>query len=231
MNRGWSREEVAVRAARELRDGYYVNLGIGQPTRVADHVPAGIDVVVHSENGVLGIGPTPSRQLEDPDLINAGTELVTALPGASFVSSSDSFAMIRGGHIDLSILGAMQVSSSGDLANWAVPGVAVKGIGGAMDLAVGARRVIVVMDHLARDGSVKLVESCTLPLTGRGVVDQVITNLGVFDIAQEGFVLTELAPGITVEDVQVSTGAAVTVRFPETPVRGCRVAVSESCER
>ena len=221
MRRGWSREEVAVRAAHELRDGYYVNLGIGQPTRVADHVPAGIDVVVHSENGVLGIGPAPAPGLEDRDLINAGTELVTVRPGASYVSSSESFAMIRGGHIDVTILGAMQVSSSGDLANWVVPGVAVKGIGGAMDLAVGARRVIVVMDHVARDGSPKLVERCTLPLTGCRVVDQVITDLGVFGIGPEGFELTELAPGVTVDDVRGSTGAPV--RVPESlglgPVR------------
>lgn len=233
MTHGWSRDDVAARAARELRDGYYVNLGIGQPTRVADHVPDGIDVVVHSENGVLGIGPAPGAGLADPDLINAGTEPVTVRSGASFVSSSDSFAMIRGGHLDVTILGAMEVSASGDLANWVVPGVAVKGIGGAMDLAVGARRVIVLTDHLARDGSSKLVERCTLPLTGRGVVDQVITNLGVLEIGGEAFVLTELAPGVTVEDVQASTAAPVVVRAPQGPrSAGCRLAASsKSCER
>ncbi len=220
MTLGWSREEVAARAARELRDGDYVNLGIGLPTRVADYLPAGVDVVVHSENGVLGIGPSPSPELADPELINAGTELVTVRPGASYCSSSDSFAMIRGAHIDVTILGAMQVSAAGDLANWMIPGLAVKGIGGAMDLAVGARRVIVLMDHVAHDGSFKLVEHCALPLTGRRVVDRVITNLGVIDIAGEGFVLTELARGVTAEEVLVRTGAPVAVRLAEAAAPG-----------
>jgi len=208
---GWSPEQLATRAAEELRDGDYVNLGIGLPTRVADHVRAGIDVVVHAENGVLGIGPTPSPGRADPDLINAGTQPVTVGRGASYVSSSDSFAMIRGGHIDVTILGAMQVSAGGDLANWIVPGQLVKGIGGAMDLAVGARRVVVMMEHVARDGSPKLVERCTLPLTGRGVVDLVVTNLGVLEIGPRGLRLTELAEGVSVADVLAATAAPVDV--------------------
>jgi 3-oxoacid CoA-transferase subunit B len=212
---GWSPEQLATRAAEELRDGDYVNLGIGLPTRVADHLPAGIDVVVHAENGVLGIGPTPGPGREDPDLIDAGTQPVTVGPGASYVSSSDSFAMIRGGHIDVTILGAMQVSAGGDLANWIVPGQLVKGIGGAMDLVAGARRVVVMMEHVARDGTPKLVARCTLPLTGRQVVDLIVTNLGVLEIGPRGFVLTELADGVAIDDVLDATGGPVELRLED----------------
>jgi 3-oxoacid CoA-transferase subunit B len=206
---GWGREEMAQRAAQELSPGECVNLGIGLPTRVADHLPPGVGVTVHSENGVLAVGPTPLPASLDPDLINAGTEPITVLPGGSFVSSSTSFAMIRGGHIDATILGAMEVSAGGDLANWMMPRRMVKGMGGAMDLVAGARRVIVVMDHVGKDGSPKLVKHCSFPLTGRAVVDRVITNLGVIDITPAGFALHELAPGVTVQDVLVRTGAPV----------------------
>jgi 3-oxoacid CoA-transferase subunit B len=209
----WTREEMAQRAAKELQDGFYVNLGIGIPTLVANYIPKGMDITLHSENGMLGMGPFPYPDEVDPDLINAGKQTITELPRSSYFDSATSFAMIRGGHIDLTILGALQVSDKGDIANWMIPGKMVKGMGGAMDLVAGVRRIVAIMEHTAKDGTPKILKECELPLTGRSVIDLIITDLCVFEIVSGQMSLIELAPGVTQEEIHSKTAGAFAVKL------------------